>query len=114
VGYEKQKIPATEARAYRDVKEAESYTARQKKVAPARGARFEKQFAAYLKAPDVFIHRKRLSAMEEALADRRKLIRADWMQNVDEVFNVDLQETITPGFGIGEEDLITTEEAKDR
>ncbi len=92
-------VPAAERDAAKAIAEAEQYAADRKHIAPAAEEQFRKQLAAYRVAPSVFKHRKRLSALKEALLDARKLIKPVWV-NVQEVIQLNLEEKMPPGFGL--------------
>ncbi|MFW6107133.1 MAG: protease modulator HflK [bacterium] len=109
-GYVDQTLPAAEAQATQSLEEAKTYRVRRTEVTPAITYRYQKMFEAYRRAPDVFLHRKRMSALEAALAGRPKIIKPDWIHTVDEELNIDLKPLLVPGFGIGEAELMATEE----
>jgi len=89
-GYRDSRKPFALGEAVLTKARAQAYTTRLAAVSQARETRFEKQLAAYRKAPAVFLHRKRLDAIVEALADRRKIIVPTWA-HTDKVLNLDLK-----------------------
>jgi membrane protease subunit HflK len=95
--YENDLLPAAEAEAERLRLAAEAYKKHRVLVSRAEAQRFQGQLAAYNRAPDVFRARELHSAMEEAFADSRKIILADWMES-DEVMILDLEDKMLPGF----------------
>jgi len=92
-------VPAAERDAAKAIAEAQQYAADRQHIAPAAEEQFRNQLAAYRLAPSVFKHRKRLSALKEALLDARKLIKPVWV-NVQEVLQLNLEEKMPPGVGL--------------
>ena len=101
-------LPRAAAEAHRTVSDAQTYATARKELSPAVAKEFEMQLEAYNKAPSVFLHRKLMSAIEEALADVRKIIKPAWAE-ADEVINLKLDEKLPPGAGTGI-DMTSTEE----
>jgi regulator of protease activity HflC (stomatin/prohibitin superfamily) len=100
-------VAEAEAKAHRLVSEAKVYGAARVAVTPAIAARFETQLEAYLKAPEVFQHRARISAWEAALGDVRKIITPRWM--LPEVLQLNLEDRLRPGLGLDLESADTEE-----
>jgi len=95
-GYRNDTVPAAEAAAHRRETEADAYKRRRTAVAPAQAARFLDQLGVFRISPRVFRHRELLSMMEEALADRRKIIKPAWA-DAHEVTVIDLKDVLLPG-----------------
>jgi regulator of protease activity HflC (stomatin/prohibitin superfamily) len=106
-------IPEARAEATQEVEEAKAYSERLKNIAPARAKRFLHQLDAYRKAPEVFLHRKRLAAMVTALADRRKIIMPAWA-DTDKVLNLDLKDVMSLGTELGLGEIAATEERDEK
>jgi len=88
-------IPKAQADATRIVLEAEAYSVNRRKVNEAAAKRFVSRLATYTAAPRVFLYRELLSAIEEAWADRRKIVKPNWV-NADEVLILNLDDRILP------------------
>jgi len=99
--YRNETLPAAEASAKTLTIAAESYKYRRNTVAPATAERFLKQLGVYTASPTVFRNREMLAALEEALADRRKIIKPAWV-DAEEVLIIDLKDKLLPG-GFGAE-----------
>ena len=96
--YESTVVPEAEAEAEVRRAEARIYATARTHIAPATEKQFLMQKEAHDVAPSVFRHRKLVSALEEALAEARKIVKPVWA-DVSEVLNVDLEEKLLPGFG---------------
>ena len=95
-GYRNDTVPAAEAAAHRLETEADAYKRRRTTVAPAEASRFLDQLGVFRISPRVFRYRELLSTMEEALADRRKIIKPAWA-DAHEVTTIDLKDVLLPG-----------------
>jgi modulator of FtsH protease HflK len=100
-------IAQAEADAHSRVNEAKAYGDARQTVAPAEGARFETQLAAYEKAPQVFVHRSLIRALESTLANVRKIVKPGWARH--EVLQLNLEDTLRPGLGLDIETPETVE-----
>ena len=96
--YEKSLLPRAMATAERLRAEAAIYAYARQYLAPAEAEQFLMLVEASNEAPSVFRHRKLLSALEEALADARKVVTPDWAKT-REVINLDLEDKLVPNFG---------------
>lgn len=92
-GYRNEAIWQAESAAKVKTLEAEAYKYRRETVTEHEAARFEKLLVPFRKAPDVFMHRRRLMAIAEALGPVRKYIVPAWA-NVSEVDVIDLQDKL--------------------
>jgi regulator of protease activity HflC (stomatin/prohibitin superfamily) len=101
---ERSLIPTAEAMGHREINDAKAYAEARQTVTPAVAARFEKQLEAYHKAPEVFMHRSLIRALEAALATARKVVKPGWMRH--EVIELKLEDTLRPGVEL---DLESTE-----
>jgi len=88
-------IPKARADATRIVLEAQAYSVNRTKVSEAVATRFVSRLASYTAAPRVYLYREVLSAIEEAWADRRKIVKPNWV-NADEVLIINLEDRILP------------------
>jgi membrane protease subunit HflK len=98
-GHANSVLPAARAVAAMTLAAARIYTADRQQVGPAVEKEFLMQLEAYREAPSVFKHRKLLSAVQEALATARKIIRPVWA-NVHDVLTINLDEKTTPGVSL--------------
>ena len=72
-GYANIEIPKARAEAADLRDKAATHTASMRLEAPARAEQFDKQLEAYRAAPEAYMHRALLSAIEETLAGARKV-----------------------------------------
>lgn len=78
------------------LRDAQSYAFEKATEAKATGMRFKDQLKAYIAAPEIYKHELQMTAREKALGDARKyVVLVD--PNEHQVFQIDMQEKLTPG-----------------
>lgn len=93
-GYAAKTIALAKGEAEKKVREAEAYAYSKVVEAQARSARFTNQLAAFRAAPEVFIHREYLAALEHGATNSRKYILAT--TNTQDVILLNLEEKLRP------------------
>jgi regulator of protease activity HflC (stomatin/prohibitin superfamily) len=94
--YQMREVPLARAEAKAMRAEARGYRMSRIAVSKGEAERFLGGLQAYRAAPDIYVMRRYLDTLEEALQGVRKVIRPPWART-DEVLQLDLQERIQSG-----------------